>query len=155
MKYTQAFLITLTLLSLTGCGITNILRIRNANDNIVPLWKGNQTQADLITHYIGVKPFIKVSINGIDGFKFLLDSGATFSILEDSDKVKMLNLQKGYSFPIGGFGDDGASQGYQTKAKKLSFSSVDSGVEFSDVTFAYIPLSGTKYFLDKVLEKTS
>ncbi|MFT6284137.1 MAG: hypothetical protein ACJAXM_000605, partial [Arenicella sp.] len=33
-----------------------------------------QTQTDLITHYIGVKPFVEVSINGIDGFVFLLDN---------------------------------------------------------------------------------
>ncbi|KGJ89962.1 retropepsin-like aspartic protease [Thalassotalea sp. ND16A] len=135
MKYAQVFIITLTLLSLTGCGYANILRVRNANDNIVPVWTGNQTQADLITHYIGVKPFVEVSINDINGFKFLLDTGATFSVLEDSNKVKMLDLQKGYSFPIGGWGDEGPSRGYQTKAKKVSLN----GVDFSDVTFAYIP----------------
>jgi hypothetical protein len=57
-----------------------MLRIRNANDNIVPLWNGNQTQVDLISHYIGLKPYVEVSINGIDGFKFLLDAGASFSV---------------------------------------------------------------------------
>lgn len=145
MKYTQVFIVTFTLLSLTGCGIANMLRIRNANDDIVPVWKGNQTQTNLISHYIGVKPYVEVSINGIDGFKFLIDTGATFSILEDSNKVKMLKLEKGYSLPIHGWGDEEASTAYQTKAKKVSFN----GVEFNDVTFAYIPLSRTKYFLDQ------
>jgi predicted aspartyl protease len=144
-NYTQVFIVTLSLLSLTGCGFANMIRIRNANDNIVPLWRDNQTQTDLITHYVGVKPYVEVSINGIDGFKFLIDTGATFSILEDSNKVKMLNLEKGYSLPIHGWGDEGASTGYQTKAQTVSLN----GVDFHDVTFAYIPLSDTKYFLDQ------
>jgi hypothetical protein len=149
MKKTQFLIVTLTLLSLTGCGFTNMLRIRNANDNIVPVWKGNQTQADLVTHYIGVKPYVEVSINGIDGFKFLLDTGATFSILTDSNKVKRLNLEMGYSLPIRGWGDEGASTAYQSKANTVSLNGVGASVDFSDVTFAYIPLSGSKYFLDK------
>ena len=95
-----------------------MLRIRNANDDISPMWKTNQTQADLVTHYIGVKPYVEVSINGIDGFIFLIDTGATFSILDASHKVKMLNLEKGYSLPIHGWGDEEASIAYQTKAKK-------------------------------------
>ena len=133
------------MLSLTGCGFANMIRIRNANDNIVPIWKNNQTQADLVTHYIGVKPYVEVSINGIDGFKFLLDTGATFSILNDSNKVKMLNLEKGYSLPIHGWGDEEASTAYQSKAIKVSLN----GVDFNDVTFAFIPLAGSKYFLDQ------
>jgi predicted aspartyl protease len=145
MKHIQIFIVTLTLLSLTGCGIANIVRIRNANDNIVPQWKGNQTQADLTTFSMGVKPYIEVSINGIDGFKFLLDSGATFSILQDTKRVEKLNLEKGYSFPIGGFGDDGASNGYETKAMKVSMNNVS----FKDVTFAYLPVSDSKYYLVK------
>ena len=119
-KYTQYFIITLSMLSLTGCGFANMIRIRNANDNIVPIWKNNQTQADLVTHYIGVKPYVEVSINGIDGFKFLLDTGATFSILNDSNKVNMLNLEKGYSLPIHGWGDEEASTAYQSKAIKIA-----------------------------------
>ena len=149
MKKTQALIITLSLLSLVGCSFANIIRIRNANDDITPTWKDNKTKTDLIAHYIGVKPFVEVSINGIDGFIFLIDTGATFSVLEDSNKVKMLNLEKGYSLPVGGFGDEGASQAYQTKANTVSLNGVDSSVEFNDVTFAYIPLSGTKYYLDQ------
>jgi hypothetical protein len=115
MKHTQIFIVSFTLLSLTACGFTNMLRIRNANDNIVPIWKDNQTQADLVSHYIGVKPYVEVSINGIDGFTFLLDTGATFSILNDSNKVKVLNLENGYSLPIHGWGDEGASTAYKLK----------------------------------------
>jgi len=58
MINTKNFIIIFTLLNLTACGFTNMLRIRNANDDIVPLWKENQTQTDLITHYIGVKPYV-------------------------------------------------------------------------------------------------
>ena len=148
-KNTKFFIITFTLLSLTGCGFTNMIRIRNANDDIFPVWQSDQTKTDLVTHYIGVKPYVEISINGIDGFKFLLDTGASFSILTDSNKVKLLNLQKGYSLPLHGWGDEGASTAYQTKVDKVSLNGVDSGVEFSNVTFAYIPLSGTKYFLDQ------
>jgi len=144
-QYTKFFIIAFTLLSLTGCGFTNMIRIRNANDDIVPVWKDNQTQTDLITHYIGVKPYVEVSINGIDGFKFLLDTGASFSILTDSNKVKMLNLKKGYSLSMHGWGDEESTTAYQTKANKVSLN----GVDFKDVTFAYIHLSGTKYFLDQ------
>ena len=54
-------------------------------------------------------------------------------------------IGKGYSLEINGWGDGDASAAYQTKARAVSLQSVD----FSDVTFAYIPLSSSRYFLDK------
>jgi predicted aspartyl protease len=149
IKKISIFIILLALVSMVllgfSTGIVNMIRIRNANDDIVPLWQKSQTEVDLETLYIGVKPYVEVSINGIDGFKFLIDTGASFTILEDSEKVKMLNLQKGYSLPIHGWGDEEASTGYQTMVKTISLN----GVDFKDVTLAYIPLSDTKYYLDK------
>ena len=68
IKKSSVYIIIFALFSLVllGCssGFVNMIRIRNANDNIVPLWKDDQTQADLISHYIGVKPYVEVSING-------------------------------------------------------------------------------------------
>jgi len=97
----------------------------------------------LKTHYIGVKPYGEVAINGVKGFKFLIDTGASFSILMDTTKVKQLKLKEGYQLQLHGWGDEEHSPAYQTEADTLSLDSVD----FSDVTFAYLPLSSSKYYL--------
>jgi len=135
-------IIVFSIICLTGCGLVNTLRIRNANDDIHPMWEGKQFTV-LKTHYIGVKPYVEVAINGIDGFKFLIDTGASFSILMDTAKVKQLELKEGYQLQLHGWGDEEYSPAYQTEAKKLSLA----GVDFNDVTFAYLPLSSSNYYL--------
>lgn len=142
MKNRQ-ILVILTLLSLTGCSLVNTFRIRNANDDIKPTWKNEQTEADLVTHYIGVKPYVEVSINDVDGFKFLIDTGASFSILMDSEKVKKLKLKPDYELQMHGWGDEEHSSAYKTDAEKVGLG----GVEFSDVTLSYLPLSSSLYYL--------
>ncbi len=147
MKYTvkknyNMLIIIFSIISLSGCSFVNTLRIRNANDDIVPVWKEKQT-ALLKTYYIGVKPYVEVAINGVKGFKFLIDTGASFSILMDTTKVKQLKLKEGYQLQLHGWGDEEYSPAYQTEADKLSLA----GVDFNDVTFAFLPLSSSKYYL--------
>jgi len=141
-KNSSILIIILSVITLSGCGLVNTLRIRNANDDIAPVWKEKQS-AILKTDYIGMKPYVEVAINDTKGFKFLIDTGASFSILMDTAKVKQLKLKQGYQLQLHGWGDEEHSPAYQTEADKLSLA----GVNFSDVTFAYLPLSSSKYYL--------
>lgn len=143
MKYSKVFVIIFSIVSLAGCGFVNMVRMRNANDDVTPIWKNLTTQANLTTSYIGMKPHVVVAINGVEGFKFLIDTGASFSILDDTDKVKQLNLKKGYELSIHGWGDGESSTAYQLKANEVSLG----GVNFNDVSFAFIPVSKSKYYL--------
>lgn len=142
-NYNHILIVLLALFSLAGCSLVNTLRIRNANDDILPTWENDQVSADLKTHYIGAKPYVEVSINGIGGFVFLIDTGASFSILMDTKKVKDLKLTPGYELELHGWGDEEHSPAYQTKVKNISLAEV----EFSEVNFAYLPLSTSLYYL--------
>jgi len=143
MKTSKVLIIIFSIISITGCSYVNMIRMRNANDDVTPVWQNKTTQANIATSYVGVKPYVEVSINGVDGFVFLIDTGASFTILEDTDRVKQLNLEKGYELPIHGWGDGESSTAYQLKADKVSFG----GVNFNDVNLAYIPMSKTQYYL--------
>jgi len=128
---------------ISGCGFVNHIRIRNANDNISPQWTSASKIEQLESSYIGEKPYIFASINGRSGFKFLVDTGASFTILFDTPKVNALNLIKGYELALYGWGDDGESRGYQTQAEKFAIGNI----QIAEMNFAYLPITTSRYFL--------
>ena len=143
MTIKKLCLILLLLLLTAGCNIVNRIRMVNANDHLVAAWPGNEPYINLETEYIGEKPYVYASINGVSGFKFLVDTGASITILQDTEKVKALKLTPGYELSMSGWGDEEDSQGYQTVVDTLHLS----GVGFEKVNIAYLPTSKTKYFL--------
>ena len=76
----------LCMISLSGCSVVNTLRMKSANDDIVPLWAKAQSIQHFDATYIGHKPYITVNANGQD-LLFLIDTGASFSILFDKMKL--------------------------------------------------------------------
>lgn len=130
--------------SLMGCNIANQLRLRNSNDHLEPQWPADTKQVTLGTHYLGEKPYVDVTINGVKGFKFLVDTGASITMVMDTPKVLALNLERGYDLALAGWGGEGKSPAFQTSAQTLGLS----GVGFEEVNLAYIPTTTTKYFLD-------
>lgn len=137
-------LLLVLLLQLAGCELANVMRMRAANDNVAPVWTTKTSSSELPTAYEGEKPYIYASINGIDGFRMLIDTGASFSMLMDTDRVTALNLPRGYELPISGWGDGNDSQAYQTTAGQFRVGPLI----ISDFKFAYLPLGQTEYFAD-------
>ena len=127
---------------LSGCETLNVLRIINANSSINPIWQSAITSDALDSRYIGEKPYIYASVNG-KPLLFLLDSGASFSILFDTPKVKALALSQGYPLALGGWGDQQDSQAYQTPVKRFDLGKV----HFENIDMAYIPIATSQYFL--------
>lgn len=130
--------------SLMGCSIANQLRLRNSNDHLEPQWPADTKQVTLGTHYLGEKPYVDVTLNGVKGFKFLVDTGASITIVMDTPKVLALNLERGYDLALGGWGGEGKSPAFQTSVQTLGLSDIG----FKAVNLAYIPTTTTKYFLD-------
>ncbi|KZN47769.1 aspartyl protease family protein [Pseudoalteromonas luteoviolacea] len=139
MKLLFTLLCTMTL---SGCSVANYVRLKYENDDIRPQWQAqkNKTQLQADT---GLKPYVYMSINGIQGFKMMLDTGASVSILKDSEKVKRLGLKEGYSLELGGWGDGENSYGFQTDVKSIKLGDV----HFNDVSFAYMLVTKSEYFL--------
>lgn len=129
---------------LMGCSIVNSLRLRNSNDHLEPLWPNDVQEVKLSTHYLGEKPYVEVTLNGIQGFKFLVDSGASVTIVMDTPKIKALSLERGYDLKMGGWGDQERSPAYQTSVNSLNLA----GVNFEAVNLAFLPTSTSKYYLD-------
>lgn len=137
---------TLTLLILiqllSGCNVVNILKLRNANNDIEPLWHTTENQFPIATDYIGEKVFVYGSINGVDGFKFMIDTGASFTFLFDTPKVVALKLAEGYKLNLGGWGDEQDSLGHQINMTSLRFSAL----EVKNFQGAFVKMSKTPYF---------
>lgn len=87
------------------------------------------------------RPNILVSINGIENFKLLVDTGAATLTLFDSPKVKNLGLEKGYTLKKSGWGDDGASKAYQSTLKRLSLGDVT----FENIHVGYLQAAKSPY----------
>ena len=126
-----------------GCNIANVIKMRNANDHIAPKWPTNTESVDIATQYIGNKPFIYASVNGKNGFLFMIDTGASISYLFDTPKVVGLNLKKGFSITMGGWGDEEDSKLFKTEISSLSLN----GVDFGAISMAFLSASKTKYFM--------
>lgn len=129
--------------SLSGCNVVNHIKLRYANDDLQANWPEQHQQVDLTTHYYGEKPYVEVTINGVPGFIFLIDTGASITYLMDTPKVNALSLEQGFSFDVGGWGDEENTQAHQTHLETLALS----GASFSDVSAAFMPTSKSLYFL--------
>lgn len=140
----RTLIISLSLITLmiSGCNVVNILKLRNANNDVEPIWSHSDSKFAIDTDYIGEKVFIYGTINGVDGFKFMIDSGASFTYLLDTPKVIALNLPQGYELNLAGWGDEQDSLGHQTSMKSLKFG----GLEVNDFQGAFLRMSKTRYF---------
>jgi len=128
----------------SACNVVNILKLRNANNDVEPIWQSSRSQMPIQTDYIGEKVFIYGSINGVEGFKFMIDTGASFTYLFDTAKVKALTLPKGYELNLSGWGDNQDSLGYQTSMKSLKFGDM----QVNNFHGAFLQVSKTPYFID-------
>ena len=93
----------LLLMLLSGCGIANNLRLRQANDHLQPQWNSSTVVAQLKAEFNGYKPYIRVLVNETTELKLLVDTGASFSLLWDTAPVRQLDLKPGYQLEVGGF----------------------------------------------------
>ncbi|TQV87058.1 aspartyl protease family protein [Aliikangiella coralliicola] len=138
----QNIMVILVIVATSGCSFVNKIRMRNANDDLVAEWRNSAQEVELRSTYIGEKPYIYASINGVPGFKFLVDTGASITILQDTPKIKALKLEPGYELQLSGWGDEESSPAYQTSADEFEFD----GIRFKNINFAYLPISTSKYF---------
>jgi len=135
----------ISIMLLSGCTFVNQLRLRNANDHLEPVWQNDATESFLETNYDGEKPYVYATINGVEGFKFLVDTGASITILQDTAKVKALNLERGYDLAIAGWGDEQDSPVFQSELITLELDNA----KFEKVNIAFMPVTETKYYLRK------
>ena len=111
---TRLIILYFSISLLSACNIYNVLKLRYANNDVEPEWNSTEDQMLIKTDYLGEKAFVYGSINGVDGFKFMIDTGASFTVLFDTPKINALNLPIGYKLDMAGWGDEQKSLAYQT-----------------------------------------
>lgn len=142
----KAFTLAISLLlgfALSGCSVVNSLRMMNANSNIKPEWSESKPYIQKIeSRYIGEKPYIKVTANGTQELLFLIDTGASFSMIFDTPAVKKLKFERGFSLNVAGWGEGEDTPAYQTQLSELALGNV----KYTQVNLAYIPISESQYY---------
>ena len=131
---------------LGGCSVANTLRMMNANSDMEPVLPASDTndfQQSLPAFYIGEKPYIKVTANDQEELLFLIDTGASFTMLFDTEKTARLKFERGFSMDVRGWGDGEHTPAYQTQLDTVSIGDVS----YQDVKVAYIPISTSQYYL--------
>lgn len=147
LKILVHLIVVLTsVLMLSGCSVVNSLRMMNANNDITPVLPNSTDGAfkqAIEAVYIGEKPYIKVKVNDQEELLFLIDTGASFTMLFDTEKVARLDVKRGFSLKIAGWGDGDDSPAFQTELASIEMG----GARFDEVKVAYIPLSTTPFYL--------
>lgn len=130
---------------LSACSIANSLRMMSANNNTVPVWQTSEKKAEqnIQAYYIGEKPYIKLRINNKEDALFLIDTGASFSMIFDTPTISKLTFKKGYSLAVAGWGEGEDTLAYQTQLSSIHLGDI----KFSNVNVAYIPISTSQYYL--------
>ena len=128
---------------LSACNLANMMKMRYANDDLVANWPDKASERLLPTYYGGEKPYVDVTINGVSGFRMLIDTGASITYLADTPKVNQLNLKRGYDLSAGGWGDEGRTPIYQSELDNLSLE----GISFNKVNIAVLVASTSPYYL--------
>ncbi len=128
-------------LTLSGCSVVNTLRMKSANDELSPIWPQGQTEHEFDAVYIGHKPYVHVTMDGQE-LLFLIDSGASFTMLFDTPKGRKVSVTKGFELAIAGWGQESKTPAYQAAVASIAFGDV----VFNDLKVAYIPLSTTPYY---------
>lgn len=131
------------LLQLSGCGLVNVFKMRAENDDIQPVWGSYQQQYALDTTYIGVKPHVLISIDGQTQLLMHIDTGLSFSMLFDTEKVRNMALERDYELPVFGWGNDESSVGYKTEVAEIKIGPVS----VQNFSFAVVPVSQSQYFI--------
>ncbi len=142
---TSLFLVISFALMLSGCGVVNALKMRMANNGVEPVWPEGAVNVQLPTAYVSDKPYVRAMVNGQHEMLFLVDTGASITLLNDSEKVRSLKLEKGFDLPLSGWGEGKDSSGFQTELNSLSIG----GIEFKNFKVAYLPVSQTDYYLSE------
>jgi len=140
------FLALILMTMLSGCSVVNSLRMMHANDHLKPTFadqQSNNFQQSIEAHYIGKKPYINVRVNDETELLFLIDTGASFTMLFDTEKTASLDLQKGFALEMRGWGDGDNTPAFQTQLESLAIG----GALFNDVNVGYIPISTSQYYL--------
>ena len=131
-----SLIIVISAFLLNGCGIVNKVRLMHANNDVYANWQTEHHNTKPKSEFIYAKPYIYVSLNGVDKFKMLIDSGSSISMLFDTSLVKQLQLTQGYELKIGGYGGHDHSRAYQTEVTSLTIGELS----FNNVSFGFIPV---------------
>jgi predicted aspartyl protease len=138
--------ILLVISVLSGCSVANSLRMMYANKNIepvLPVLGSESFEANVQAFYIGEKPYIKVEANKQEELLFLIDTGASFTMLFDTHASSQLTFKRGFDLELRGWGDGENSPAYQTELESLAIGDV----LFENVKVGFIPISTSPYYL--------
>ena len=127
--------------NLSGCDIINSVRMSQINSDATPVMT-SEGRIKLKSVFKEEKPYIYANVDG-EELLFLLDTGASYFVLQDTPKVRKLKLSRGFDLSMGGWGEQERSKAFQTDIKRISLG----GVHFDNMKAAYLPISKTHYYL--------
>ena len=128
---------------LSGCSVVNSIRMMAANNDLQPVWAQGKSEQQLEAVYIGEKPYVYITANNDKRLLFLIDTGASFTMLFDTEEGAQLATEKGFDMHIAGWGDGQDTYAYQSSLRSLELGSAS----FKDVKVAYIPISTSPYYM--------
>ncbi|MFA3792396.1 aspartyl protease family protein [Aliiglaciecola sp. SL4] len=145
MKHQIKMATVLLLLGLfiSGCSVVNSLRMMYANKDIQAIWPNQKADQILPAIYIGEKPYVRLLVNDSTELLFLIDTGASFTMVFDTQKGKGVKKEKGFELEIAGWGEGEDTRAYQSELASLHVGEV----KFENVKVAYIPISSSSYYL--------
>lgn len=109
---------------LTGCATVGGLQIMYGNQFAPHTWQGNQKQTTLPFALLNQHTIVTASVDGVRDLRMVLDTGASATVLFETDKTRPLLSKLGHKFTVGGIGKGDRTEAYFLHNADLTLGSV-------------------------------
>ena len=139
--FSRACAIT-TVLLLGGCQLSDMAQFSYANATATHHWMDGATSTTLQFELVDDHIILPVSVNGSDPLNFVLDSGASATVILESRGTKMLALEIAGELPVSGVGEGPHPVAHIVKDTNFSVGSV----RLEGLSAVYLPLTSVPFF---------
>lgn len=136
------FLLTLLLLTCSGCQLTDMVRFAYDNANSTHSWAGENRKTTVPFTMIDNHIILPVSINGSEPLNFVLDSGAAATVIMESRHTRALDLEASSQITVSGVGS-----GPDPIANIVRETRINLGeIELAGQSVVYLPMESVPFF---------
>ena len=136
------------IVSLTGCNLVKVAMRSFDNATMTQAWKNEARVAKVPIKLLNDHIIMPVSINGGKTLNFILDSGATTTVIFESHNTKNNDLDRSFPIKLSGAGHGQSSVAYNVRDVNIAVGEL----ELQGASIVYLPIESMQFFdsLDEV-----
>jgi len=147
-KWLKVMLLFVCITSLSSCNLINRLQRTLDNATIKEVWQAEASVVKIPFKLLNDHIVMPVSINGGKTLNFIFDSGATTTVIFESNNTKELKLNLSFPIYLSGGGQGKSATAYNVRETNIAIGDL----ELQGASIVYLPLESIHFFkeLDEV-----